>query len=437
LIQTFGNLLDLYIEEWAAPNAGVMPRPSVITVLRERGLRGLLSAVLRRVRRPQNPSTFSSIHIENLSRVAPGIDVVGFFTSEHGVGEAARTLVNTLRFEKINVSTINYEDTESRTEHLFVTDEVSRYHSLLLSLNADQLVVAKNRFSPEFFENRYIIGQWFWELETAPSWYEEAWPIVDELWAPTRFIETMLKSSAPSHVTIRHIPLPIKAPRIDVSLTRPKLNLDGRYMFLFVFDLMSIMKRKNPLGLISAYTKAFGQSDGAQLVIKTMNGDKRSEDLRKLMEASSSRSDIVVIDEVFSGIETSSLIALSDCYVSLHRSEGLGLTLSEAMSLGKPVIATNYSGNTDFMTEQNSYLLPWARVPVGDDAGGYDPTSTWAEPDEESAISALRHVYKNQQEARFRGACGQEDVLGGHSEATSGAIMKRRLEEIWKSTNGH
>jgi glycosyltransferase involved in cell wall biosynthesis len=107
------------------------------------------------------------------------------------------------------------------------------------------------------------------------------------------------------------------------------------------------------------------------------------------------------------------------------------------MSLGKPVIATNYSGNTDFMTDQNSYLLPWTRVLVGDDAGGYNSASTWAEPDEASAISAMRYVYENQQEARFRGARAQEDVLGGHSEAVSGAIMKSRLEEIWKTTNGH
>jgi len=414
-----------------------MSRPSVATVLRERGLRGLLAAVIRRVQRAQNTVVSPMIQVQNISRTTPGIDVVGFFTSEHGVGEAARTLVNTLRFEKINVSAINYEDTESRTEHFFVTDNVSRHHALMMSLNADQLVVARNRFGHEFFENRYVIGQWFWELETAPPWYEPAWPIVDELWAPTRFIETLLKKAAPGDVTIRHIPLPIKVPRIDVDFTRPQLNLDGRYMFLFVFDLMSIMKRKNPLGLISAYTNAFKQSDGAQLVIKTMNGDKRSEDLQQLLDASASRSDITVIDKVFSSVQTSSLISLSDCYVSLHRSEGLGLTLSEAMSLGKPVIATNYSGNTDFMTDQNSYLLPWTRVLVGDDAGGYNSASTWAEPDEASAISAMRYVYENQQEARFRGARAQEDVLGGHSEAVSGAIMKSRLEEIWKTTNGH
>jgi glycosyltransferase involved in cell wall biosynthesis len=106
------------------------------------------------------------------------------------------------------------------------------------------------------------------------------------------------------------------------------------------------------------------------------------------------------------------------------------------MSLGKPVIATNYSGNTDFMTEQNSFLLPWTRVAVGADAGGYDPTATWAEPDEDAAIAAMRFVFKNQQEARIRGARAREDVLGGHSPTAAGAIMKSRLEEIWRSHRG-
>jgi glycosyltransferase involved in cell wall biosynthesis len=413
-----------------------MARPSVIAVLQERGIRGLLMAIVRRLRGGSQSHAHHHIHIDDVSRNVRGVDVVGFFTAEHGVGEAARTLVSALRTTDVDISTINYTDTESRTEHLFVTDDVSRHHTLLMSINADQLVVARDRLGDHFFDNRYVIGQWFWELETAPAWYEPAWPIVNELWAPTRFIEEMLKKHAPSNVVIRHVPLPIVPPRIDDSLTRPRWNLDGRYMFLFVFDLMSIMKRKNPLGLISAYSKAFSETDGAQLVIKTMNGDKRSDDLALLLNAAASRSDITIINEVFTSTETSTLISLADCYVSLHRSEGLGLTLSEAMSLGKPVIATNYSGNTDFMADSNSFLIPWSRVSVGEGAGGYDPTATWAEPNEDAAVEAMRFVFKNQQEARIRGARAREDVLGGHSQVTAGAIMKSRLEEIWRSRRG-
>ncbi len=414
-----------------------MSRPSVVSVLRERGVRGLGSAVWRRVCRVSVRADTPRIHVPDLSRNEGGVDVVGFFTAEHGVGDAARTLVTTLRAANVTTGTINYTDTESRTEHFFRTDDVSRHRALLMSVNADHLLVARQRFGDEFFHNRYVIGQWFWELEQAPQWYESAWPLVNELWAPTRFIETMLKNHAPPHVTIRHVPLPVTTPTIDPSLTRTSMGLDGRYTFLFVFDLMSIMKRKNPVGLVRAYCQAFAESDGARLVVKTMNGDKRPDDIAALRRSAAGRADITILDEYYTRVQTSTLISVADCYVSLHRSEGLGLTVSEAMSHGVPVIATNYSGNTDFMNEQNSYLIPWQRVPVGEGAGGYDPDATWAEPDENAAIAAMKHVFANQHEARTRGAMGRENILGAFSERACGAIMKGRLEEIWRSHRGN
>lgn len=414
-----------------------MSRPSVATVLRERGVRGLIVAVLRRLCQAPAHKPSHPIHIEDKSRDEHGLDVLGFFNAESGVGEAVRTLVSALHTTSVEISTINYTATESRTNHFFVTDNVSRHRTLLASINAEQLVASRQFLGKNFYKNRYVIGQWFWELEDPPIWYQPAWPIVNELWAPTHFIEKMLRQSAPSRVHVEYIPLPIVAPRINESITRPRWNLDDRYMFLFIFDFLSIMKRKNPLGLISAYISTFSPNDGAQLVIKTMNGDKRHAELQQLLGAALLRKDISVINDVFSRTETSTLISLSDCYVSLHRSEGLGLTLLEAMSLGKPVIATNYSGNVDFMTEDNSFPIPWERVPVGDGAGGYNPTATWAEPDEDAAASAMRFVFQNQHEGRIRGARAKKDVLDSYSPPAIGAIMKSRLEEIWRSSRGH
>ena len=182
-----------------------MSRPSVVAVLRERGVRGLLAALIRRVRRTSTPHLQDHIHIDDVSRRRVGVDVLGYFTAEFGVGEAARTLVSAIRTTDVDISTINYTDTESRTNHFFVTDDVSRHHTLLMSINADQLVVARQRLGDHFFEDRYVIGQWFWELEEAPSWFEPAWPLVNELWAPTRFIETMLRTSSPAHVHVQHV----------------------------------------------------------------------------------------------------------------------------------------------------------------------------------------------------------------------------------------
>jgi len=129
-------------------------------------------------------------------------------------------------------------------------------------------------------------------------------------------------------------------------------------------------------------------------------------------------------------------MAHADCYVSLHRSEGLGLTMSESMSLGTPVIATAYSGNLDFMDDSNSWLVPWTRVPVGNGAEGYDPRATWAEPNLDDAARIMRHVWENQDEARAKGAAARETILKEHSQAVSGAIMRDRLVQIWSDQRG-
>ena len=138
--------------------------------------------------------------IVNEGRSLDGIDVLGFFTAEHGVGEAARVLTSTLQAAGVSVSTIDYTDTQSRRGHLFDCDNVSRNKVLMTAINADHLNAAKDRHGVDFFTDRYVIGQWFWELEEAPQWFLPAFAHVDELWAPTRFIETMLRKHAPSRV---------------------------------------------------------------------------------------------------------------------------------------------------------------------------------------------------------------------------------------------
>jgi glycosyltransferase involved in cell wall biosynthesis len=236
---------------------------------------------------------------------------------------------------------------------------------------------------------------------------------------------------------VEYVPLPVHAPVIDASLTRQRFGIDERFMFLFVFDFMSVMKRKNPLGLIEAFTSAFAEGEGPQLVIKGINGDKRPAEHALLSEVVAQRSDITLIDEYFTREETSTLISMANAYVSLHRSEGLGLTISEAMTLGVPVIATGYSGNMDFMQTGNSLLVPGTRVLVGDGAEGYSPTATWMEPDVSQAAKYMRYVYENEEKAREMGKCGQPDIVSSLSTERCGAIMKNRLEDIWSSLHGN
>ena len=369
--------------------------------------------------------------VTNTRHSAEGLDVVGFFTAEHGVGEAARGLVDTLLGAGVALNTINYTDTESRTDHPYRTDDTYSHRVLFLALNADHVAAARTRLDDEVFAGKYVIGQWFWELETPPPWFFDAFPIVDELWAPTRFIEQMLVKCCPPHVKVRYMPPAIGAPSTDRSITRQSLGVDTGRFFLFSFDFMSIAKRKNAVGLAKAFRRAFADGEGPTLVVKCINGDKRPSDLAELCEESSTRSDVVVIDRYMSSMETSTLTSLADCYVSLHRSEGLGLTIAEAIALGVPTIATAYSGNLDFMDEWDTWRVPCTMTRVGRGAGGYDPAAQWAEPDLDAAARMMREVWENPAAAREKADRARVRLLESFSTERCGARMRARLEEIW------
>jgi glycosyltransferase involved in cell wall biosynthesis len=225
-------------------------------------------------------------------------------------------------------------------------------------------------------------------------------------------------------------------PRVVSGVSREQLGLDDRYMFLFTFDFMSVMKRKNPLGLVEAFKKAFAPSEGPMLVLKSINGDSRPEGAAELKAAIEGRDDIIWMDKYLDSEMSAALMNLCDCYVSLHRSEGLGLTIAEAMLLGKPVIATGYSGNLDFMTPTTSYMVPWTRVKVGEGAEAYSSRATWAEPNLDVAAEMMRTVYENPEQAQAVANAGKRDLEQRFTRAVTGARMKARLEEIWESLDG-
>src|SRR5439155_14898863 len=133
--------------------------------------------------------------------------------------------------------------------------------------------------------------------------------------------------------------------------------------------------------------------------------------------------------------ELNSLYDLSDAYVSLHRAEGYGLTLLEAMRFGKPAIATAYGGNVDFMTEDNTYLVRSKMAEVRADWGPYKKGWAWAEPDLEHAAALMLDVYQNRAEAIRRGAAGRSDVLQNLGPAVVGGMMTERLARILAFTD--
>jgi glycosyltransferase involved in cell wall biosynthesis len=365
-----------------------------------------------------------------------GINIIGYLDAELGVGEAARLAIKALNSAEVPVSTITYSKTISRQNLSFKSDNTLKYRPLLMAVNADQIEVCQRELGIEAITSRYIIGQWFWELEEFPDHYQRSFDFVDELWAPTEFIANCLRAKAPKKIPIHHMSLPLLKPEIDPSFRRQRIGLDNQFMFLFTFDFFSVAKRKNPVGVIDAYCRAFPVQNDTVLVLKTINGHHRLNELEKLRWHARKRSDILIVDEYFSPQEVAGLMASADAYISLHRSEGLGLTMAESMLLGTPVIATGYSGNLDFMNDQNSILIPWKKAKVGSGADSYSPDAYWAEPSIEHAADAMKRLVDDRKFAIRLGQDAQEDLLSRFSVEVTGERMKSRLEKIWSNQSG-
>jgi glycosyltransferase involved in cell wall biosynthesis len=362
-------------------------------------------------------------------RTSP-VNVAGYFRAELGLGSAARSILSALEAANIPFNTISFGATANRQDHPF--KERSAHGAPadinLICVNPDQFPRFAEETGPELRQGRYTIGVWFWEVEDFPRLFHGAFNYVDEVWVASDFMrETFLKVSPKPVFKYR---LPIEAPRIDPRLSRADLGLPATFTFLFSFDFFSVLERKNPLGLIKAFTEAFPNGSGPALVIKTINGDKRLLEMEKLRYAARGRSDIILKDGYLSPIETSTLTALSDCYVSLHRSEGFGLTMAEAMALGKPTIATAYSGNLDFMTPENSYLCPYRLCPVGLERDPYPAASQWADPETEAVVRLLREVFTNRDAAKLRGERAAQDIRALRFPALAGSIIQERLATI-------
>lgn len=367
---------------------------------------------------------------------AKSVNVAGYFRAELGLGSAARSLVAALAAADIPFNTILFEGTANRQTHPFVhrQTEAGSADINIVCVNADRIATFTEQFGPELFRGRYTIGVWFWEVEDFPVWAHGAFNYVDEVWVASEFMQQTFRKVSPKAVF--KFKLPVLKPEIDLSLSRADLGLPDRFVFLFSFDFFSVLERKNPLGLIEAFTRAFRPAEGPVLVIKTINGEKRIPEMEKLRYAARGRPDVILRDGYLSAVQNNSLTALADCYVSLHRSEGFGLTIAEAMALGKPAIATSYSGNLEFMTEENSYLCPAARSEVGPEHEPYPASSHWSEPDLETAAHLLRHVYTNQEEARKKGLRAAQHICKLHEPALSGSLMRDRLAKIRRRRAG-
>jgi glycosyltransferase involved in cell wall biosynthesis len=354
---------------------------------------------------------------------------VGFLEGELGLGEVARKLGRALQLAGVPFAAIPYRRTPSRQQHpldLELSQEAP-FDTNIICLNADYLHAFLDDVGVDFFAGRYSIGVWFWESSVLQAESLSGFRFLDEIWVASEYVRRAVaeKADIPVHV----VPLPVEAPP-PPTRTRAEFGLPEGFVFLYVFDFVSA-QRKNPLAVVEAFELAFPPGEGPALVMKSINGRERKPQLlAELVASVDGRPDIVIVDEYFSAEDKEALIASCDCYVSLHRSEGFGLTMAEAMAHGKPVIATGYSGNLEFMEGGNSYLVPYRLVPVPEEWWAHAPGAEWADPDVETASALMRAVYEDPNEARARGKRGRDAILSTLSLERSAAVAVERLSAM-------
>lgn len=362
--------------------------------------------------------------------VGPRVRVSGYLGHVLGLGSAARGYARALAASGVSVCTLSTDLPSSQAGkgygRDFYQDRAADgdIDAELICINADELPWFMDRFGGALTDARRI-GVWAWETDRIPERWERSFRMLDEIWVNSRYMAENLSAASPVPVTA--LPPAVAVPRAHSPL---RLGVPDGFLYLFMFDYLSSVQRKNPVGLIEAFTRAFADGEGPRLLIKTFNAPDRPIDEEQLLWAIGDRSDIHLVDVSLSRAERDALITTCDCYVSLHRSEGFGLTLAEAMAAGKPVIGTRYSGNLDFMNERNSFLVNYELTRVGPDARIYPADGTWAEPDLDHAAALLRRVYDEPDEAALIAEQAREDIARTLSEQATGQRMRHRLQQL-------
>jgi glycosyltransferase involved in cell wall biosynthesis len=405
--------------------------------------------VIEECARPANPQRQTG-EAPFSDSCAPGANIIGDWWATTGLAEAARRSATALieanvSISVVNIPVVNVPREEDRAPDWLWSLPHGRMHPVdIWYLNVNELYVVPDDELRPSGTDRYLIASWFWELPRIGPEFACQVDRIDEIWVGSRFVADTFRGH--THKPVVVIPCVIE-PTPSPSVTRSDFGLpEDACVFLFSLDANSFFARKNPWGTIRAFHEAFGPRErrgSARLVIKTVNLDRHPRERARLV-ATLAQVDGILIEDDLPRDDMHALISLCDVYVSLHRSEGFGLGMAEAMYLGRPVIATAYSGNMDFTTETNSCLIGYRLRAIDAAENEYDPGlarvyeagQLWAEPNLEQAARWMRTLFERPTERQRIGASGAATIRQKYNTGAAQTAMLTRLKELAHARSG-
>jgi len=362
-----------------------------------------------------------------------GVNLYGYFSRWLGLGECARLYAHAMLYSGYPVALhdVDIDIPHARHDQTLAPHmgSVSSFTRDLIFVNPDHWEDTLASIDNSPGQKRHTIGYWFWELENFPTEWLHALDQVDEIMVSSAFVEQSVRRVCSKPVT--RVPLPLVLGN-DSGLQRSHFGLHADdYVFFCSFDFNSAIARKNPYAVIEAFLEAFPEkTEKVTLLIKTSNGDRHTPLLMQLLAAAGADSRIMVRDDMLERHDLQSLHRCIDVYVSLHRCEGFGLGIAEAMCMGKPVVATGYSGNMEFMTTANSCLVDYRMISVKPGEYPHAEGQEWADPDPKHAARYFSMLYKDRALAACLGAQAAVDMARDFSVEACMNVLVQRLHLI-------
>ena len=361
-----------------------------------------------------------------------GVNLIGGIRTQNGLGQSCRLVADILEQTGWEYTIYDYSAIKNigRNDHSH-DDKVTNmlpYSINLLHLNPFELQMAHLELGNKLFNGHYNIGYWLYEIEKIPEDWLPGIDLVDEIWTPSEYISNCFRKLTDKPVYTRSYS--VSAP-IDPEYDRKYFQLpEDVFLYLVMYDANSTSSRKNPLGAINAFKSAFSHDDDkVGLVVKINHGSR--EDIAFLQQELKDYHNIFFITHTMDKTEVNSLIADADVFVSLHRAEGFGLVMAEAMLNGTACIATDYSSNTEFMDAETACMVDYKLIELTGDTGFYPKGSKWAEPDYDQAAEYMRRLLK---EPEFYSEITKRAKVSIEKKMQMKAVQKtyaQRLEEIY------